>query len=74
METGGMKHEELLKANNKDIEWLLENATQYQITKETGVAQATLSNLKHGRRQVKNLTLEVASKLTEYANRLQSEE
>lgn len=29
-----------MKANSKDIEWLLENATQYMISKETNVPQS----------------------------------
>ena len=60
-----------MKADKEKIEWLLENETQYRISKETGVAQQTLSNLVIGKRKIENLTLKVASQLTNYAYRVQ---
>ncbi len=60
-----------MKADKEKIEWLLENETQYRISKETGVAQQTLSNLVIGKRKIENLTLKVASQLTNYAEKLQ---
>ncbi|MGC4439948.1 XRE family transcriptional regulator [Streptococcus suis] len=60
-----------MKADKEKIEWLLENETQYRISKETGVAQQTLSNLVIGKRKIENLTLKVSSQLTNYAEKLQ---
>lgn len=63
-----------VKVDTKKIEWLLKNATQYDIAKNTGVAQPTISNIINGKRALKNLTIEVGSKLTEYAEHLQNHE
>lgn len=62
-----------MKVDTEKIEWLLKNATQYNISKNTGVAQATISNIVNGKRELKNLTIEVGSKLTEYAEQLQKQ-
>lgn len=62
-----------MKVDTEKIEWLLNNATQYNISKNTGVAQATISNIINGKRELKNLTIEVGSKLTEYADQLQKQ-
>ena len=59
-----------MKVDTEKIEWLLKNATQYNISKNTGVAQATISNIVNGKRALKNLTIEVGSKLTKYAEQL----
>ena len=58
-----------MKVDTEKIEWLLKNATQY-----TGVAQATISNIINGKRALKNLTIEVGSKLTKYAEQLKNME
>ena len=63
-----------VEVDTEKIEWLLKNATQYNIAKNTGVAQATISNIINGKRALKNLTIEVGSKLTEYAEQLQNHE
>ncbi|MBT0931187.1 hypothetical protein Si073_00152 [Streptococcus infantarius subsp. infantarius] len=60
-----------MKANNKDIDWLLENATQYMISKETNVPQSKISRLKNGKIKMENLTFEVASILTDFSKKLQ---
>lgn len=60
-----------MKANSKDIEWLLNNATQYHISKETGIAQSKLSNLKTGKIKIENLTFKIASDLTIFSKKLQ---
>lgn len=60
-----------MKADKEKIEWLLQNATQYRINKETGVPKITLSGIVNGKRKIENLTLKVASKLTDYAEKLQ---
>ena len=62
-----------MRVDTEKIEWLLKNDTQYNISKNTGVAQATISNIINGKRELKNLTIEVGSKLTEYADQLQKQ-
>lgn len=56
-----------MKVDTGKIKWLLENETQYKISKDTGVAQVTLSGLISGKRKLENLTVTVADKLTEYS-------
>ncbi|MFI3632818.1 hypothetical protein [Streptococcus parauberis] len=56
-----------MKVDTDKIKWLLENETQYKISKDTGVAQVTLSGLISGKRKLENLTVTVADKLTEYS-------
>ena len=63
-----------MKVDTEKIEWLLKNATQYNISKNTGVAQATISNIINGKRALKNLTIEVGSILTEYAEQIKNYE
>ena len=59
-----------MKADSKEIEWLLSNATQYQISKEAGITQSKLSNLKTGKIKIENLTLKIASDLTIFSKKL----
>ena len=63
-----------MRVDTEKIEWLLKNATQYNIAKNTGVAQATISNIVNGKRELKNLTIDVGAKLTDYAKKLQKQE
>ncbi|OCW99255.1 hypothetical protein Javan117_0006 [Streptococcus phage Javan117] len=58
-----------MKADKKEIEWLLDNVTQYSIAKETGITQSKLSNLKTGKIKIENLSLKIASNLTNYAKK-----
>jgi transcriptional regulator with XRE-family HTH domain len=60
-----------MKADSEKIKWLLDNFSQYEISRATGVAQPSLSNIKSGTRKIENLSLKVASKLTEYAEELE---
>lgn len=60
-----------MEANSKDIEWLLENVTQYMIAKETNVPQSKISRLKNGNIKMNNLTFKVASDLTTFSKKLQ---
>lgn len=60
-----------MEANKQQIIWLLENATQYRIAKETGMSQGSLSQLKNGKIKIENLTLKTASALTELAKKMQ---
>lgn len=62
-----------MKVDTNAIEWLLSNATRYRISKETGVPQSNLSDLVNGKREMKNLTIEVGSKLTAYARKRMKE-
>nr|DAO61083.1 MAG TPA: DNA-binding protein [Caudoviricetes sp.] len=56
-----------MRVDTDKIEWLLKNATQYEISINTRVAQSTISNIVNGKRQLKNLTIEIGDKLTAYA-------
>ncbi len=60
-----------MEANLKDIEWLLENVTQYKISKEIDISQPTISLLKSGKRKISKLSFELACKLTEYSREVQ---
>ena len=63
-----------MKVDTEKIEWLLNNATQYRINKDTGVALSILSRLVKGERKIENLTIKKGSTLTEYAEKLQKQE
>lgn len=63
-----------MKVDTKKIEWLLNNATQYRINKDTGVTLSILSRLVRGERKIENLTIKTGSALTEYAEKLQKHE
>lgn len=63
-----------MEANKQQIIWLLENATQYRIAKETGISQGDLSKLKNGKIKLDNLTFKTASTLTELAKKMQKGE
>ena len=62
-----------MEANKKDIEWLLDNATQYRISKTTGMPPSNVFNLKHKKSKIENLTLRTASVLTKLSKKLQEE-
>lgn len=53
------------------IEALLNSgATQYAISKHTGISQSTISELKSGKRKIGNLTLTKAQLLADYYDTL----
>lgn len=60
-----------MKVDTKQIEWLLKNASGYQIAKISGVAQPTISDLINKKRSVENLTIATGHRLTEVAYTLQ---
>ena len=60
-----------MEANEQQILWLLENATQYRIAKDTGISQGSISCLKSGKIKIDNLAFKTASALTELAKKLQ---
>ncbi len=49
------------------IKWLLENRTQYFISKKTKISQSKLSNLKSNKIDIENLTIRIGSELTKLA-------
>lgn len=63
-----------IKVDTEKIEWLLNNVTQYRISKDTGVTLSILSRLVKGERKIENLTIKTGSALTEYAEKLQKQE
>lgn len=65
-----------LNANGQQIYWLIFDSgkTPYKIAKETGVPDGNLYLIKKGDRLIDNLSLSVASKLTEYAIKLQGQQ
>ncbi len=54
----------------KIIELIESNLTGYEISKKAGVSQYVLSQLRQGKREVDNLTLNTTEKLYEYANKV----
>lgn len=66
-----MEIKKYLKVDTEKIEWLLKNESQYSISKNTGVSQSYLSKIVNGSKSIENLTVGLASKLTEYALSLQ---
>ena len=59
----------MLRADEHKIQWLFENYSGYRIAKESGVAQSVVARLIIGDRELKNVSFETASKLTECAER-----
>lgn len=59
----------MLRADEKKIQWLFENYSGYRIAKESGVSQSVVARLIIGDRELKNVSFETASKLTECAER-----
>ena len=54
----------------KIIELIESDVTGYQIYNDTGVSQYVLSQLRQGKRDVDNLTLNTTEKLYEYARKV----
>lgn len=64
----------MLRADEKKILWLFENYSGYRIAKESGVAQSLVARVINGTRELKNVSFETASKLSECAERLINDE
>ena len=64
----------MLRADEKKILWLLENYSGYRIAKESGVAQSVVARLIIGDRELKNVSFETASKLSQCAERLEKDD
>ena len=62
-----MKVSNLSEYKKMIIELIESDITGYQIHKETGVAQYVISQLRQGKREVDNLTLNTTEKLYDYA-------
>ncbi|GEM_PF-3212925 len=60
-----------MKADSEIIQWLLEQQiSRYQISKNTGITEMTLSRLTNGASKIENLPLKTAAALTEYAEKI----
>ncbi|MFT4147853.1 MAG: hypothetical protein QM632_03560 [Micrococcaceae bacterium] len=59
--------------DTEKIMWLLNESSAYSISKETGIAVATLSRLKNGKAKLQNLTIASGAKLTALSEQLQAE-
>lgn len=57
-------------ANVEEIKWLLDNVSQYQISKNVDISQAAISLIKSGKRELGKLSLEKAIELTNYAKQI----
>lgn len=55
-----------MKVQDKIEALLNSDMSQYAISKATGVTQSKISELKNGKRDINNLTLEVADKLAKF--------
>ena len=64
----------MLRADEEKILWLFENYSGYRIAKESGVSQSIIARVIKGTRELKNVSFETASKLTECAEKLQKQE
>ena len=65
-----------MKADLNLINWLLNESgvSMYAVSKTTGIAQTTLSDLRTGKTSIERITLGHAMKLTEYAKLKMKEE
>lgn len=62
-----MKVNNLSEYKKLIIELIESDITGYQIYKETGVSQYVISQLRQGKRDIDNLTLNTTEKLYDYA-------
>lgn len=62
-----MKVSNLSEYKKMIIELIESDITGYQIYKETGVSQYVISQLRQGKRDIDNLTLNTTEKLYDYA-------
>ena len=60
----------MLRADEEKIQWLFDNYSGYRIAKESGVSQPLIARLINGTRELKNVSFETASKLTQCAETL----
>lgn len=64
----------MTKADSDLIRWLLHDSgeSRYQISRDTGVAQSTLSRIVSEETNIDNMSFGVASKLTDHAKKLKT--
>lgn len=62
----------LTQADERYIQWLLHESgiSCYQISKDTGISESTLSRIKSGKTPMASIQFGYASLLTDYAKRL----
>lgn len=53
-----------------DIQWLLDNATSYAISKRCGISTQAVDKYKHGTSDLMNMRLKHALAMTQYAQEL----
>lgn len=63
-----------MKADEEKIRQLLDSHTQVYIAENTGIAQSKISRIKRGEIDMKNITFEIASKLTKFAEEIQKKQ
>lgn len=66
----GMEMKKVSEYKKKLMELIESKITGYEISKNTGVSQYVLSQLRQGKREVDKLTLNTTEKLYEYANKV----
>ena len=64
----------MLRADEEKILWLFENYSGYRIAKESGISQSIVARLINGTRELKNVSFETASKLSQCAERLEKDD
>lgn len=60
-----------MKLSQKIDKLIKSDITVYQIAKDTGVSQASLTNMRNGKKEINNLRLETAEKLGDYWDKIQ---
>ena len=65
----------MLKADESKIKWLIfeSGVSMYSVSKNTGIPQSTLSDLKKEKTDIEKMLFKNAAKLTEYAEKLLQE-
>lgn len=71
-----MKQQENVTADSKLIRWLLDESgvTKYQIEKDVGISQSTLSRLARGEIKLDSIRYGSARQLTDYARRVKTDQ
>lgn len=62
-----------MNINIDDIQWLLENATAYSISKNCGLSTQAVDKYKNGLSDIMNMRLKHAIQMTSYAQELQNQ-
>ena len=62
-----------MNVNIDDIQWLLDNATAYSISKNCGLSTQAVDKYKNGASDIMNMRLKHAISMTSYARTLQKQ-